>query len=155
MKKVIRPNVFETNSSSTHSLVLSEAGNLLEQPFSDVITKQGVVTVEGGEFGWDIETFTNVHDKLSYLYTDAMLSASEKSEPDPETNDKLRMLVDAVKEHTGLVLGFSHNSGYWEFGYIDHQSVGLCADVWSKGVEGVKQFLFDPSSYFETDNDSH
>ncbi len=153
MKKQIRGNVFETNSSSSHSLVLCETGELLQQPFSDTITKQGVVTVTGGEFGWNVETFTDVHDKLSYLYTDAMINSDD--DPDPEHNYKLKVLSNAVKEHTGCLLGFSRSSGYWDFGYIDHQSVGICEKVWDGGVEGVKQFLFNPASYFETDNDNH
>lgn len=155
MKTQTRRRAFETNSSSTHSLVIAEGDYLLEQPFSDSIMDQGVVTVEGGEFGWCEETFTSVYDKLSYLYTDAMLNADDGSEPDPKQNKKLRMIVDAVKDHTGCLVGFGKAGGYWDYGYIDHQSVGLCDDVWSLGVNGVKQFLFNPDSYFETDNDNH
>lgn len=155
MNKQTRGSVFETNSSSTHSLVLCETGSLLEQPFSDVITNKGVVIVTGGEFGWDEETFTNVHDKLSYLYTDAMLLAGDDDNPDPIQNLKLKMLFNAVKEHTGCQLVFARVSDYWPYGYIDHQSIGLCEEVWCKGVEGVKYFLFNPGSYFETDNDNH
>ena len=65
------------------------------------------------------------------------------------------MIVDAVKEHTGCDVNFVKERGYYPFGYIDHQSVGLCNDVWCRGVEGVKQFVFNPNSYFETDNDNH
>lgn len=155
MKKQTRTGVFETNSSSTHSLVLCESNNLLPQPFSDNITEQGVVTASAGEFGWNEETFTSVYDKLSYLYTDAMQYADGNDEPNPAENEKLRMIVDAVKDHTGCVVGFAKSGGYWDYGYIDHQSVGLCEEVWEKGVEGVKQFLFNPESYFETDNDNH
>jgi len=155
MKKQIRPKVFETNSSSSHSLVIADTGDLMPIPFSESIMENGIVTIYSGEYGWEIERYNSVYDKMSYLYTDAMLYSDATDTPDPESNNKLRMLIEAIKEHTGCDVEFERSGGYWPYGYIDHQSVGLCSDVWSRGIEGVKQFVFNPNSYFETDNDNH
>ena len=150
MKK-IRKGVFETNSSSTHSLVLDMHGPLMETPFPH--NASGVVSIYPGEYGWDIEEFRDPLSKLSYLYTDAMRPYDE---PDPQINEKLQMIVDAVREHTGLDVVFErYDCEFFPFGYIDHQSVGLCDEVWKYGVEGVKQFAFSPNSWFKTDNDNY
>jgi len=155
MTKHIRAGVFETNSSSTHSLVLADTDNLMSAPFNSTIMESGVVNIYTGEYGWEIETFTSPEDKLSYLYTDAMFYASDTDYPDPDKNEKLQMIVDAVKEHTGCDVTFALVKDYYPFGYIDHQSIGLCDEVWERGIEGVKRFVFNPDSYFETDNDNH
>lgn len=155
MTKHIRGSVFETNSSSTHSLVLAGTDNILAAPFNSNVMERGVITVYSGEYGWEVETFTDIYDKLSYLYTDAMLNASDTDYPDPKENKKLQMIVDAVKEHTGCDVQFAQENDFYPFGYIDHQSVGLCDEVWEAGIEGVKQFVFNPDSYFKTDNDNY
>jgi hypothetical protein len=56
MTKQIRKRVFETNSSSSHSLTLSP-GDLVAQPFSDDVLRSGVLSVEllrlyRPRFGW-------------------------------------------------------------------------------------------------------
>jgi len=155
MTKHIRGGVFETNSSSSHSLVLARTDNILDVPFSPAIMERGVVDIQTGEYGWNVETFTHTMDKLSYLYTDAMGGSMDTDTPDPENNDKLKMIVDAVKEHTGCDVNFVVEDDFYPFGYIDHQSVGECDEVWDAGVEGVKRFVFNPDSYFMTDNDNY
>lgn len=52
MKKVTRHGVFETNSSSTHSI--SIGSNKPEYPDF----KGEEITLEQGEFGWEIRRFT-------------------------------------------------------------------------------------------------
>lgn len=135
----VRSSVFETNSSSTHSLVVSNLNDLLEQPFSDIDIKNGSITVEQGEFGWEWETYSSVYDKLMYLAT--------ASKENPEHR---QMICDAVKEHTGLDVIFDDENE----GYVDHQSSDVPDVVWSLGVEGVKKFLFNPRSVLETGNDN-
>ncbi len=155
MTKHIRGSVFETNSSSTHSLVLANTDNIMPVPFNIETMASGIINVYAGEYGWSEETFTGTMDKLSYLYTDAMINLCETDIPDPEKNDKLKLIVEAVKEHTGCNVNFIVDSHWYPFGYIDHQSIGECDEVWEAGVEGVKQFVFNPDSYFITDNDNH
>ena len=56
MTEQIRKNVFETNSSSSHSLTVSE-GDITGQPFSDHTLREGVVIVGKGEYGWEFEQY--------------------------------------------------------------------------------------------------
>ena len=56
----IRKNVFETNSSSTHSICIAKDMELII-PTS--------IHFEFGEFGWEVDTLSSVYEKASYLYT--------------------------------------------------------------------------------------
>lgn len=158
-----RHGVFETNSSSTHSLTLSPImENMVESPVTDREIAMGFVTICSGEYGWEQDTFSFFHEKASYLYTDAMIGKDDKDEnvdPNNEyyrnTNLKLKMIADSIKEYTGLGVVFTKEEGsYYPFGYIDHQSYGVCSQVWEEGVDGVTRFLFSMNSSFETDNDN-
>ena len=140
----IRKSVFETNSSSSHSLVIDTVSDLTEQPFTDEEVASGHVIVLPGEFGWEVEQFYGVHDKLSYLYTSA--ASGLKAGDDPNTVKgyiNLDMIREAVEEHTGLTVLFSKNSDdYYPFGYIDHQSIDVPHEVFRGGKEAVIRFLF-------------
>ena len=158
-----RNGVFETNSSSTHSLTLSpNFENMITSPVSDLEIKQGYIVVQPGEFGWEEQDHWEVHEKISYLYVDAMYSAQGDVSIDPNdeyyrnSNIHLKMIVDAVKEYTGFGVFFEKQEDkYNPFGYIDHQSLGICGDVWDEGTNGVVRFIFSNDSYFKTDNDNH
>lgn len=155
-----RDAVFETNSSSTHSLSLSEDfSNMVESPLSDYQIKQGIVTISSGEYGWEVETYTDWLTKASYLYTDAMIGCDSSIDPNDEffrnENIKLSILCKAIKEYTGVDVFFEKSSDkYYPFGYIDHQSVGECGQVWDEDVSGVIRFLFSIDSVLETSNDN-
>jgi hypothetical protein len=60
--KTIRKNVFETNSSSVHSITFSTAGSGVLPP------KSFILNIEGGDYGWEQATylFTDNQDKFSY-----------------------------------------------------------------------------------------
>ena len=156
-----RHGVFETNSSSTHSLTLSPTmDDMVESPVLDHESAMGFVTICSGEYGWAYETFSSFHEKASYLYTDAMIGEDDSVDQNNEyyrnTNLKLKMIADSIKEYTGLGVVFTKEEGssYYPFGYIDHQSHGVCSQVWEEGVDGVTRFLFSMNSSFETDNDN-
>lgn len=169
MEHKTRSGVFETNSSSTHSLSIStNTSSMIDPPLPESILIEGEVHVFPGEFGWEQETYYDVDSKLSYLYTSAIYTARcsldlnelQKINPnDPEyinENPRLKMIVDAVKQHAGVNVVFHvEDDKYYPFGYIDHQSFDVCDDVWNGGIESVIAFVFNSQSYFETDNDNH
>lgn len=66
MKKIIRKNTFETNSSSTHSLCIAKSGRT-KSKFR--LNKDGKIVVHLGEFGKNYCIYDSQHDKLSYLMT--------------------------------------------------------------------------------------
>lgn len=68
MKRQVRKSVFETNSSSIHSLSIRKADS------SDAIKKYmqdngKTLNVKGDCFGWEFETYETPDKKLSYVYT--------------------------------------------------------------------------------------
>jgi hypothetical protein len=142
--KNIRRGVFETNSSSTHSI--SIAANTAGLYVTLMPDADGVITLTGGEFGWGQETYYDAHTKASYCALDT-------------TNDLYlrQLLVDTIKNHTGakdVVFDFSDDYKHPNYSYIDHQSHGTSHEAFSN-EQTLKDFIFNPNSYLETDNDNH
>jgi hypothetical protein len=138
-KYLIRNNVFETNSSSCHSISISKN----ECKYDTIIPdSDGVITFDGGEFGWEIVKYRGVLDKCDYVAT--MIKELE--------DDRLKDIFEqTVKEHTGAS-EIQYNFG--EYAYIDHQSV-YSETLTSLDMNEMKELLFNPSSYVQTDNDNH
>ena len=142
MKRLIRHGVFETNSSSSHSISIARGAKIYETLKVDIY---GCVRIKPGEFGWDEERFYEPEDKASY----AMAYAAKQP-----NGDCLEMLGDVIKEHTGCKTVLFGEDECRNFGYIDHQSDDVCMDAFAS-KEALKEFLFNPESYVETDNDNH
>lgn len=147
MKRLIRHGVFETNSSSSHSISIARGANIYETLKVDI---HGCVRIKPGEFGWDEERFYEPEDKASY----AMAYAANQP-----SRDCFEMLEEVIKEHTGcktVIFDKVKTEGERspDYGYIDHQSDDVCMDAFAS-KETLKEFLFNPDSYVETDNDNH
>ena len=65
----IRQGVFETNSSSSHSLVIVQDGDFIESPFSEDVLQEGVYHVGSDDYGWGMEIYSSFDEKLTYLAT--------------------------------------------------------------------------------------
>ena len=173
MNKVTRSGVFETNSSSTHSISFSDSPHFIKL--------HGPIEIHCGEFGWEEETYYDFNTKASYLLTD--LASREDTE-------KLRTLNEVIKEETGqeptyygqyediivninnknpwLIEYITHTyknndgtEGSWkeskqDLGYIDHQSIesGVPGEPF-KNKKKLRQYLFDENTFLRTDNDNH
>lgn len=142
--KNIRHNVFETNSSSSHSISISSN----DPPEFDTIypDKDGKIILTGGEFGWEYENYFDSLTKANYCAIDCK-------------NDSVmeQMLIEVIKEHTGaseviLKIDTDWNSG--NYSYIDHQSQGTSHDAF-ESKETLRRFIFDRNSVLTTDNDNH
>jgi hypothetical protein len=154
MKK-IRNSVFETNSSSTHSISLSDIPLNNDVMQTLPIDENGVVTLRGGEYGWEQQTYDDAIDKANYALVYVMDWSGERSE------EFQKILKDVIIGQTGCSdVVFEGVKRSWsdnlDFGYIDHQSVEdndlhhLFEDS-----EKLRQFIFNPMSILETDNDNH
>jgi hypothetical protein len=144
--KVVRNSVFETNSSSSHSLSLG-SDDLNTQPFDNQDTERGYIEVGCGEYGWEIETYTSVYSKISYLITYVDESTDCLS---TDVDPRIGLIKQVIKDYSGLDSVFIYGTGY-----IDHQSMDVPAEIIEGGYETIRQFLFSKDSYFETDNDNH
>ena len=106
MKRQIRNSVFETNSSSTHSIAISKTPVTIGKSISFNI----------GEFGWENDCV----DTADYLYT-AILEQSDRC----DLLDRLKNILDNYSIEYEFEEPRWHKSDYgdysWlEYGYIDH-----------------------------------
>jgi hypothetical protein len=66
MQKLIRHGVFETNSSSSHSISISHDVRKYQTLFPD---EDGAYIFDGGEFGWGYDSYTDADTKANYVAT--------------------------------------------------------------------------------------
>ncbi len=147
--KTTRHSVFETNSSSSHSISIATAsGKLLS---SLPLDGSGNLVLNGGEFGWEEETYSDALTKANYCAVDASYA----------NGDTLtKMLVKVLKEQTGakdVVFNFTNDYSVGSekpLASIDHLSVGVATPAF-ESEETLRQFIFDPRSTLTTDHDNH
>lgn len=151
--KLIRNSVFETNSSSCHSISVGKSGVFEGKSPDD----DGVLTIRPQTFGWEQETYFDVDARLAYvsIYIRDWCSSDKK--------DYFQLMFNkVVGEHTGASqiefkgLPCTWSSTGFDEGSIDHQSVedGDLNHLF-ESTDKLKSFLFDKDSYIETDNDNH
>jgi hypothetical protein len=166
--KQIRQGVFETNSSSSHSVSIRK-GNLNPSELK-VNSLDGKVSVNFGSFGWGPERLTEQHEKLSYLCT--MLVATEgrriNSLDEFYETKGFKAINEAIQDYCycdGIIfndeitLANWGNENYIQIdGYIDHQS---CEDY--SNIEeflndyrtNIIDFIFNNGVVVNIDNDNH
>lgn len=144
--KNVRNGVFETNSSSSHSIsICADADGIYDTIVPD---SDGVIVLAGGEYGWEWVKYNDPLTKANY------------SAVDQHTNhEHATMLKEVIKEHTGakvVVFAFSLDWNTGGYSYIDHDSVGTAGQVF-ESKETLKNYLFSPKSwlYLGNDNEPH
>ena len=144
--KNIRQGLFETNSSSSHSISIAyDSDGILDTLHVD---EDGIVHLEGGEFGWEYETYHSAGMKANYCAVDTALNPKHRE-----------MLVKVICDHTGAKdVAFDFSADWRDdtrpVSYIDHQSDGTSHEAFAS-EDTLKRFLFNPKSYLTTDNDNH
>lgn len=161
--KQIRHSVFETNSSSTHSVCIHR--NRIEQN-TMVVRDDGYIHATLGEFGWEVKDYYSQEEKLSYLLTMAAhknglsidyYGNEEENQKEidalQETED-FKHISSEVAKHAGcngVVIDYST-------GYIDHQShEDYCSmgDFLNDYGVSILEFIFGSGVVVHTDNDNH
>lgn len=132
MTTIKRTGVFETNSSSCHSLLINGHSGLLET----IEPVYGIVEISAGEYGWEFCDYDTPAEKASYVYTLYVAA-----------NHEVESLREVIKSHTG-----ADEVRFVGEGYVDHKSVGDMVDE-IRGKE--RDVIFDPSYVIRTDNDNH
>lgn len=134
MKKIVRTGVFETNSSSSHSLSVANSDQefVLDTLYPDQF---GVIRVEGKQFGWGWEKSNDAETKLAYAFQDSF------------GQDDL--IKEVVMEQTGAnEVIFNEGDGY-----IDHEGVGTTNDI-RNSKEDMRNFIFNKNSWLFIGNDN-
>lgn len=159
----IRRNVFETNSSSSHSITFSNRSNESE-PNHLPIDPDGYIHMRLGEFGWEIATYFDQYNKLSYLLTmcaelngiDFWCINDSKFEESLEEFydcDDFQLISGVIAEYAkcdGIKLDRCE-------GYIDHQSheeYSSIPDFLMQNDTDIIDFVYG-SVIVNTDNDNH
>lgn len=136
MKKLIRKGVFETNSSSCHSLSIDNTADVLDTLYPN---EEGNIILEGGEFGWEWFKHNDAKTKANYA------SIALKNNPD--------ILIKVIKEQTGCNDVIIHTSDDYSspyYSYIDHESYGVCPT----DEKSLKNFIFNKNSWLFGGNDN-
>ena len=102
----IRYGVFESNSSSTHSIAIPKSCDNVNY-----------ISFRIGEFGWE----WGEADPADYFYT-AIYETSHSTSEVEEKIEKLKNILDShgIKYHFEEVLHSDHNYLSLDYGYIDH-----------------------------------
>lgn len=141
MGKLVRKGVFETNSSSSHSIALATED---KQFVLDTIypNQHGEIHLTGGEFGWDWFKHNDAETKANYAAVDF------------DNDEQLtEMLHEVIKEQTGatsVINDFTSEYSGGNYSYIDHDSHGIVP----RHREGLKNFIFNKNSWLFGGNDN-
>lgn len=156
----IRQSVFETNSSSSHSIVVQNKSEQLYQitnreVHSDFASYDGSTLILSREnyFGWGWNVLTNWLDRFAY----AIASFSG----DDETIERI---ISHVKDRLGCEIEIGTHTPWWadsktftepDYGSIDHQSSNVL--IHTLGEEGIDpiDFIFDDRYIVIIDNDNN
>lgn len=121
MKRQIRSNVFETNSSSTHSIAIPKK---CETPSN--------ISFYTGDFGWSFEEV----DAVDYFYT----AIYETSATETEVLEKIQKLKSILESHDIEYHFAKPNSYTWHSDYDDKEYFSLDDGYIDHGYE-LKDFV--------------
>ena len=146
MKIQVRKGLFETNSSSVHSIVIGNNG--------EDIHKGLPTTLEfyGGEFGWEHEVYTDTDSKASYLYTSIVNCRSYI-----DVEDTLKRIKQILEKWNvkAVFEELDENNDFRGFCYVDHacNNIELINEL-TTNEDLLMNYLFSSGSSVETGNDN-
>lgn len=155
MKTIIRNSVFETNSSSTHSITI--AGENMAKVYDTMFPdSEGEITIVGIDDSYQFDKFNDPHTKASFLLTSILdvmqtiLNFGNEQDPNYAYFEALYYrVIDVIKQHTGCetVDYIEPEQGLW--GYKHKSFFEPFEDS-----EAIKNFIFNKNSWFFTGNDN-
>lgn len=174
----VRRSVFETNSSSTHSISIQSRRSGTSQLEDALKIVDGVLQVELGEFGWGYDEYYDAEDKMSYLFSQIVATTHYvESETEEEFVAKMRakiMATDFWKElNENGIKDFvitnkisketmwndkSKHYHYYEDTYVDHQSADGPAYILkysAKNGDTYLDLILKNEYVLIIDNDNH
>lgn len=145
--RTIRENVFETNSSSSHSISLSDSSIISDEMMDTIpLNEDGDIVLSGGEFGWQWEKFNDAFTKANYCAVYVVLYS-------PHLTDRL---VKVIKDQTGannVIFNISDDVNSSTYSYIDHDSYDVAEAAFGSD-DVLRRFIFDKKSILYLGNDN-
>lgn len=167
--KTIRESVFETNSSSTHSVCIRGKDKKIElkdfyHELRSYIQGDNYLHVSFGEFGWGPDYYSEPINKLSYVLTMIAQLNNLSGWYTDFTDDYLREEIEKTvefQEVDNFIKNIYNCAGIYidSFsGYIDHQSYEdyrTLKDFFDDYGTTLEEFIFNPYVELIIDNDNH
>ncbi|NTF16974.1 hypothetical protein G6L37_00845 [Agrobacterium rubi] len=165
MKTQIRDSVFETNSSSSHSVTIDQT-ELVDLSIHKDILRDGVIRVRLDDegYGWEWKRYRRPENKIAYMLLQFsgghLPSGISDLDPDADHSDVFRedvrvaWFLSTIEEATGCRVEITRSERDADWGYsIDHQSVGRGIDEF-ESENDILRLVFGANSYIETGNDN-
>lgn len=161
--KQIRRNVFETNSSSSHSISIKKAGSILD---IEAVEKNG-----NDEYGYispkgvlhlydsDLEFGRSPFDMLSRLIDKAKYAIASMAQDAEKREEIEAVLYEVIPGLTSIRYPETRNyrTGQWGpyYGNIDHQSWGTLQHFLKEHNITIRDFLLDTRYVVWIDGDEY
>lgn len=171
MKRVIRKGVFETNSSSMHSIVVMKNDVNIENQNDNVWIKDGKLQVFNSDlrFGRSpFEILSTAERKLHYAMASSaltLLHVAKDGNYDEYFSNKLREFDSIASKVFENCVGIDYptipngrNGRKWEqfdFGYVDHDSSELLTHFLDKEGISLYEFVSNPKYIVVIDGDEY
>ena len=151
MKQVIRHGVFETNSSSTHTICINKD---FKWPL-----KENSIEFGTGEFGWEFENYYDIWSKAEYLHEAILSKANDKAEYENLKAEFTKLLNDiGIEKVNWAEIKWEDDDTYPDWnshGYIDHgNNLWELIQLMLKDPNLFYGFLFNNESCICTGNDN-
>lgn len=148
--RTIRKGIFETNSSSTHTLVISN---------EDTLAKKDFLYFDFDEFGWEFEEYNTPEERASYLWTYFVYMYSDY-DSSTHTYDYSKALewkdkLENILNNNGIKCEFA-DPYIKDTGYIDHGNElnGFFESMIENDNDKLINYLFGSDSAIYTGNDN-
>lgn len=156
MKLTIRKSMFETNSSSMHSIIITKNNDSYDE--KELKVYKGILRFleDDIEFSRSPFQFLNTwRGKVAYAIASY---CQEYERDDEEAKEFISNLETIIKKH---VEDFDHielpdpEDTWYPYGYVDHQSAGLLQKFLSKENVTLEDFIFIPKYIVVIDGDEY
>ena len=151
-----RINFPETNSSSTHSLIINPDFIVSPEDMENIKSElssraeDGKLTIYSSDFGWEIEQHNEIYVKIQYAVAQLCTRYSYGSDRvnTPALSKKISYIKYLITKYTGIEdvqieLG----------GVVDHQSSDLMDEIF-ESPKTLENFLFNKKSWLYLSNDN-
>lgn len=173
MKKVIRHSVFETNSSSVHSIIFRNGSGCKHETPEGYVKEwladgDGNIFVKPGEYGWSGPVVEGIYQKISYLMTmmldnfkwdwnatndDGHGRTVEEQIELLEADKGWQELVRIINDKFNVTVKPLVREG--DYYYVDHQSrYDSIDDFLTTNSLSMSEFLFDNDLGVKISNDN-